>query len=46
MTEARPAPSSGNRISPRTASSSERRSLDKGDVPAQLLDRYLVERDR
>lgn len=46
MTEARPSPSSGNRISPRTASSSERRSLDKGDVPAQLLDRYLVERDR
>lgn len=46
MTEARPAPSSGNRISPRTASSSERRSLDKGDVPAQLLDRYLIERDR
>lgn len=46
MTEARPSPSSGNRISPRTASSSERRSLDKGDVPAQLLDRYLIERDR
>jgi hypothetical protein len=46
MTEARPSTSSPNRISPRTSEAPERRSLDKGDVPAQLLDRYLIERDR
>ena len=46
MTEARPSTSSPNRISPRTSEPPERRSLDKGDVPAQLLDRYLIERDR
>lgn len=46
MTAARPSTSSTNRISPRTTEPRERRSLDKGDVPAQLLDRYLIERDR
>lgn len=46
MTAVRPSTSSTNRISPRTTEPRERRSLDKGDVPAQLLDRYLIERDR
>lgn len=34
-----------NRISPQTADPGHR-SLDKGDVPTQILDRYLIERDR
>ncbi|WP_339870557.1 LPD7 domain-containing protein [uncultured Brevundimonas sp.] len=46
MTAARSSTSSTNRISPRTTEPRERRSLDKGDVPAPLLDRYLIERDR
>lgn len=41
----KPPSSQTNRLSP-TAGPIERRSLDKGDVPAQLLDRYLIERDR
>lgn len=40
-----PAPS--NRLSPDGEAGARRaRSLDKGDVPPGLLDRYLVERDR
>jgi len=35
-----------NRLAPQPGASGERRSLDKGDVPTQLLDRYLIERDR
>src|SRR3989344_8066487 len=35
-----------NRLVPQPGASGERRSLDKGDVPTQLLDRYLIERDR
>lgn len=35
-----------NRLAPQPGASAERRSLDKGDVPTQLLDRYLIERDR
>lgn len=35
-----------NRLAPQGDVAPERRSLDKGDVPAQLLDRYLIERDR
>ena len=36
-----------NRLSPVGDAGARRaRSLDKGDVPAALLDRYLVERDR
>lgn len=46
MTGSRPTTAPMNRISPRTGQTSERRSLDKGDVPTQLLDRYLIERDR
>ncbi|ANC52758.1 hypothetical protein A4249_03180 [Brevundimonas sp. GW460-12-10-14-LB2] len=41
----RPAPS--NRVAPDGEAGARRaRSLDKGDVPPALLDRYLVERDR
>lgn len=42
----KPPPSPTNRLSPQGSGTIERRSLDKGDVPAQLLDRYLIERDR
>ena len=43
-----PPPSSSptNRVAPQASGAAERRSLDKGDVPTQLLDRYLIERDR
>lgn len=46
MTGSRTPGTRANRVTPQAASTSERRSLDKGDVPTQLLDRYLVERDR
>lgn len=39
-------PAPNNRLAPQPGSAPERRSLDKGDVPTQLLDRYLIERDR
>lgn len=40
-------PRSGpNRLSPSPASQTGRRSLEKGDVPTEVLDRYLIERDR
>lgn len=41
----KPPSSPTNRLSP-IAGPIERRSLDKGDVPTQLLERYLIERDR
>ncbi|HAF81640.1 MAG TPA: hypothetical protein DCG66_11585 [Brevundimonas sp.] len=46
MTSARPKPAPGNRVSPKPGTRADGRSLDKGDVPTQLLDRYLIERDR
>ena len=46
MTAAKPKPDPGNRVSPQPATRADGRSLDKGDVPPQLLDRYLIERDR
>lgn len=46
MTESRASGAPKNRVTSQTASTPERRSLDKGDVPTQLLDRYLIERDR
>jgi len=42
----RPKPDPVNRVSPQPARRADGRSLDKGDVPTQLLDRYLIERDR
>nr|WP_314121563.1 LPD7 domain-containing protein [uncultured Brevundimonas sp.] len=41
-----PATSPANRLAPQPGPTAGRRSLDKGDVPTQLLDRYLIERDR
>lgn len=35
-----------NRISAAPATSGARRSTDKGDLPTEILDRYLIERDR
>lgn len=36
-----------NRLAPAPGvQTSARRSLDKGDIPTQVLDRYLIERDR
>lgn len=46
MSRSAPRPTPGNRLAPQPGAAPERRSLDKGDVPAQLLDRYLIERDR
>lgn len=46
MTEPRASGAPKNRVTPQTVSTPDRRSLDKGDVPTQLLDRYLIERDR
>ena len=46
MSAARPKPDPVNRVSPQPATRADGRSLDKGDVPTQLLDRYLIERDR
>lgn len=46
MSGSRPTKAPINRISAQTAQPSARRSLDKGDVPTQLMDRYLIERDR
>lgn len=46
MTESRASGAPKNRVTPQAASTPERRSVDKGDVPTQLLDRYLIERDR
>lgn len=38
--------SAQNRLSPSPATQTGRRSLEKGDVPTEVLDRYLIERDR
>ncbi|WP_066625600.1 LPD7 domain-containing protein [Brevundimonas vesicularis] len=46
MSQSAPRPTPSNRLAPQPGAAPERRSLDKGDVPAQLLDRYLIERDR
>ena len=46
MTAAKPKPDPVNRVSPQPAMRADGRSLEKGDVPTQLLDRYLIERDR
>ena len=46
MSQSAPRSAPGNRLAPQPGAAPERRSLDKGDVPAQLLDRYLIERDR
>nr|WP_315051444.1 LPD7 domain-containing protein [uncultured Brevundimonas sp.] len=46
MSRSAPRPAPSNRLAPQPGAAPERRSLDKGDVPAQLLDRYLIERDR
>lgn len=43
----RPAADPPNRLAPAPATAaSSRRSVDKGDVPTSILDRYLIERDR
>ena len=46
MSAAKSKPDPVNRVSPQPATRADGRSLDKGDVPTQLLDRYLIERDR
>lgn len=46
MTAAKPKLDPVNRVSPQPATQTDGRSLEKGDVPIQLLDRYLIERDR
>lgn len=46
MTQTPPPSSPANRLGPQSSAGPGRRSLDKGDVPSQILDRYLIERDR